>query len=111
MSATTDPPTIVHHANPADAVAIGIGAPLPDTGREPVHHAVARFAASCPNRPAVHAAGSTVTYAELDRWAGRVAAEVAYRGVRPGDRVGLLAEPSTAAVAAAVGILRAGAAY
>ena len=113
MSVTTDPPSTTRDPHPGtvDAVQIGIGAPLPATGREPVHQAVARFAAECPPRPAVHANGDTVTYAELDRWAGRVAAELAYRGVRPGDRVGLLAEPTTAAVAAAVGILGAGAAY
>ncbi|MEJ3744817.1 non-ribosomal peptide synthetase [Actinomycetes bacterium KLBMP 9797] len=89
----------------------GVGPPLPSTGREPVHEAVARFAGSQPDRPAVHGGASTVSYRRLDAWSARVAADLAAVGIGRGSRVGVLAEPSPAMVAAVVGILRAGAAY
>jgi len=54
--------------------------------------------------------GERVTYGALDARAGGVAAALRAAGVRPGDRVGLLAENSPAMVAAWFGVLYAGAA-
>ena len=55
--------------------------------------------------------GTSLTYSELNHRAGCVAGLLRGRGVRPGDRVGLLLPKSTAAVTAIFGILKAGAAY
>ncbi|MDM0043202.1 amino acid adenylation domain-containing protein [Variovorax dokdonensis] len=51
------------------------------------------------------------TYAELDRQASRIAAALMRDGVQHGERVGLLMERSAPAIAALLGILRAGACY
>jgi amino acid adenylation domain-containing protein len=55
--------------------------------------------------------GRTLTYAELDRAADRLATGLARWGVGRGDRVGLWVPKSIEAVAAIHGILRSGAAY
>ncbi|MEU6987857.1 amino acid adenylation domain-containing protein [Streptomyces sp. NPDC046324] len=55
--------------------------------------------------------GGGVTYAELDRASGALAARLRAHGVAPGDLVGLLTEPGADAVAGVVGILRAGAGW
>jgi amino acid adenylation domain-containing protein len=52
-----------------------------------------------------------LTYAELSRRADAVAAALAARGVRRGDRIGLVAGRTPAAITAIWGILKAGAAY
>ncbi|MGH9277957.1 MAG: non-ribosomal peptide synthetase [Acidimicrobiales bacterium] len=92
-------------------LAIGRGRLLPPTGHAPVHELVAEFARSNPTRTAVQTAAGAISYGALDAWAARIAAQLAVNGVRRGDRVGILAEPSTPMVAAVLGILRAGAAY
>ncbi|MFF1412475.1 non-ribosomal peptide synthetase [Streptomyces sp. NPDC058289] len=89
-------------------------APPPPAGGEappPVHELVGRFARTVPSRTAVRSGASSISYGELDAWAGRIAAGLAAGGVGLGDRVGVLAEPSTAMVAAVLGIVRRGAAY
>ncbi len=53
----------------------------------------------------------TWTYAELDRHSDTVAAWLLAKGVRPGDRVPLVADRSPEAVAGLLGIVKAGAAY
>jgi amino acid adenylation domain-containing protein len=75
-----------------------------------LHRLFAASAAADPSAPAVLANG-IVTYGELDLWATRLAAALRRRGLRPGDRAGVLLERSPAAVAALLGILKAGAAY
>ena len=52
-----------------------------------------------------------LTYAELDERSSRLASLLIERGVRPGDRVGLLLEKSLEAVVGIYGALKAGAAY
>lgn len=52
-----------------------------------------------------------LTYAELDERSSQFAAAIANRGVRPGDRVGLLLEKSLESLIAVYGTLKAGAAY
>jgi amino acid adenylation domain-containing protein len=99
-------------ARPPDRpLSLGLGEPLPLAGRRPVHELVADLARSHPDRPAVRSAGSTLSYGELDAWAGRIAARLVAAGAGPGERVAVLAAPSTAMVAAVLGVLRAGAAY
>lgn len=55
--------------------------------------------------------GTSASFAELDERARRIQGELVGRGVRPGDRVGLVLEKSIDAVASMLGILMAGAAY
>jgi L-proline---[L-prolyl-carrier protein] ligase len=64
-----------------------------------------------PTRPAVRAAGETLTYEQLDVAANRVANALVAMGVARGDRVGLYLEKGLEAIAAVYGIMRAGAAY
>ncbi|MFH8757260.1 amino acid adenylation domain-containing protein [Streptomyces atroolivaceus] len=90
---------------------LGLGSPLPEDGRDPVHGQVAALAAAEPGRVAVVCGDDEVTRGELDAWAGRIAARLAGAGIGPGDRVGVLADRSTAMVAAVLGAVRTGAAY
>ena len=60
-------------------------------------------AARQPQRPAVASDGCLLTYQELDRLSNKVARALLRLGVAPGDRVGILAPKSAAAV---VGRLR-----
>ncbi|MFK3730628.1 non-ribosomal peptide synthetase [Streptomyces sp. NPDC088090] len=90
---------------------LGRGSALPAGPLPPVHHTVAALAAAGPGRPAVVCGDDAVDRGSLQAWAGRIAARLADAGVRPGDRVGVLADRSVAMVAAVLGALRAGAAY
>ncbi|MFI8365485.1 amino acid adenylation domain-containing protein [Streptomyces sp. NPDC085612] len=72
---------------------------------------VARQIAAHPHKTAVTGAGTTLTYAELDRLADTVAGRLATRGIRPGDRVAVCLERSPLLAATLLGILRTGAAY
>lgn len=91
----------------------GMNPPVP---QRPVEHpsVLRRFAehvARTPDAVAVRHRDVEVTYAELDRWAGRIAAGLADRGVRRGDRVGLLLRRSPAIVAAILGVWKLGGVY
>ncbi|WEH33840.1 amino acid adenylation domain-containing protein [Streptomyces sp. AM 4-1-1] len=70
---------------------------------------LARSAHRHPNRPALEGCGEIWTYARLDRAVDALAARLAAIGVAPGDRVGVYAAKSPAAVIALYGALRAGA--
>ncbi|MFG3104229.1 amino acid adenylation domain-containing protein, partial [Streptomyces sp. NPDC048182] len=59
----------------------------------------------------VDGAGVSVSYAELDVWAGVVAGRLRASGVGRGDRVGLCLGRGAGMVAAVLGVWRAGAAY
>ena len=59
----------------------------------------------------VEPSGRTVTYAELNRQADALAGFLFKRGVKRGDRVGLVLPKSIASVVALFGIMKAGAAY
>lgn len=72
---------------------------------------VAQSAARVPDRVAVVDGERSVTYAELDATANRLAHLLVECGVRPGDRVGLYLEKSLEAVTGIYGILKAGATY
>ncbi|MET8014820.1 amino acid adenylation domain-containing protein, partial [Streptomyces sp. NPDC005266] len=72
------------------------------------------FAAQVARTPgAVAVAGSdaTLTYAELDAWAERVACWLVGRGVGAGSRVGVVMDRSAELVAVLLGVVKAGAAY
>ncbi|MFE3324277.1 amino acid adenylation domain-containing protein [Streptomyces sp. NPDC059176] len=76
-----------------------------------LHHLFERAADAHGDRPAVSDPHGTVSYAELDRRANRLAHTLLARGVRPGDRVGLLLERSAAVPVAILAVLKTGAAY
>ena len=68
-------------------------------------------AARASERPAVAVGTSFLTYAELDRLSNQVARALLAQGVAPGDRVGILAPKSAAALVGLFGVLKAGACY
>ncbi len=68
-------------------------------------------AARAPQRPAVASGGCLLTYRELDRASNKMARALLRLGVAPGDRVGILAPKSAAAVIGLYGALKAGACY
>ncbi|MFJ7780551.1 amino acid adenylation domain-containing protein [Streptomyces yangpuensis] len=76
-----------------------------------LHHLFERAADAHGDRPAVGDPDGTLDYAGLDRRANRLAHTLLARGVRPGDRVGLLLERTAAVPAAILGVLKTGAAY
>ena len=64
-----------------------------------------------PQRPAVASDGCLLTYQELDRLSNKVARALLRLGVALGDRVGILAPKSAAAVVGLYGVLKAGGCY
>ncbi|MEU9412420.1 AMP-binding protein [Streptomyces sp. NPDC048281] len=88
----------------------GRGADVPV--HEPlVHRAIERHAIVTPHAVAAEHHGATLTYGELDRYAGALAARLVREGVRPGDRVGLFARRSIPMLVGLFAVLKAGAAY
>jgi amino acid adenylation domain-containing protein/non-ribosomal peptide synthase protein (TIGR01720 family) len=69
------------------------------------------MAARTPDAPAVHGAGETVAYGELDRRANRRARQLRALGVGPETRVGIMLPPTPARVEAVLAVLKAGGAY
>jgi D-alanine--poly(phosphoribitol) ligase subunit 1 len=76
-----------------------------------IHHAIQAWAAHCPHATAVEHLGESVSYAELEHRADRLAGLLAGLGVRPGDRVGLFLTRSIPMVVGILAVLKAGAAY
>ncbi|HSK75390.1 MAG TPA: amino acid adenylation domain-containing protein, partial [Thermoanaerobaculia bacterium] len=76
-----------------------------------LHELFAARAADAPEAPAVVFEGRTVSYAELDRLAGRLARRLRGLGVGPDVAVGVLMERSAEMVVALLGILKAGGGY
>jgi len=64
-----------------------------------------------PDHPALTSHGDTLSYAELDRRVDRLARHLVARGIAVGDRVAILLRPSSEAIVAMLGALRAGAVY
>ncbi|PND51310.1 MULTISPECIES: class I adenylate-forming enzyme family protein [Rhodococcus] len=58
---------------------------------------------------AIIVAGEALTYRELQDWSSRVAREIVDRGIKPGERVGVLGPNSVTWPVVALGVLKAGA--
>jgi amino acid adenylation domain-containing protein len=84
-------------------------APFPDGVC--LHELVEEQARRAPGAPALVHGARTLTYAELDRAAGRLARGLRARGVAPETRVALLLAPSPAMIVALLAVLKAGGAY
>ncbi len=79
--------------------------------RRALHKLFEEQAAALPDAVAVVWDGGALTYAELDRQAGRIARRLRRLGVGPESRVALYLERSAEMVAAVLGVLKAGGAY
>lgn len=78
---------------------------------ETIHDRFAAVASSRADAVAVVDDSQSLTYRALDRAAARLAARLAAAGVRPGDRVGVLARRSAGFVVAVLAVVKSGAAY
>ncbi|HEV2734082.1 MAG TPA: AMP-binding protein, partial [Longimicrobiaceae bacterium] len=95
------------------------GARLPEWNRTAMdyprdlclHQLFEAQAARTPHRVAVEADDGALTYAELDRRAGTLAAALRARGVGPETRVGIFVDRSVEMLVALLGVLKAGGAY
>ncbi|WP_246095364.1 non-ribosomal peptide synthetase/type I polyketide synthase [Streptomyces roseicoloratus] len=76
-----------------------------------LHEAVLAQAAATPDAPAVLTQALDLTYADLDRRSNEVAHRLRDLGAGPGDLVAVVMDKGWEQVVAALGILRAGAAY
>ncbi len=84
-------------------------APLPQT--ESIKELFEAQVAKTPEAPAVSFQGTTISYAELNRRANRVAWMLRERGAAPGDLIGILMEKSLDLLPAVLGVVKSGAAY
>ncbi|MFC4763584.1 amino acid adenylation domain-containing protein [Dyella koreensis] len=84
---------------------------VPRHAGDTVHGLFAAVAQQHPSLPAVTWHGGSLSYAELDTRANRVAAALIAAGVGVGTPVALLLDRSAEAIVAILGILKAGAAY
>ncbi|MGW3071896.1 amino acid adenylation domain-containing protein [Kitasatospora sp. NPDC001132] len=82
-----------------------------DTPGHCLHHLFERAADAHPDRPAVSDPDRTLSYAELDRRANRLAHALRARGAGPGDRIGMLLERTADVLVTVLGVLKTGAAY
>ncbi|WP_427924027.1 non-ribosomal peptide synthetase [Streptomyces sp. cg40] len=80
-------------------------------GSAPFLQLFAAQVAAAPDATAVRSGRQTLTFRELDEWSGRLATQLADRGVRPGGIVALAADRGPAALAGVLAILRTGAGY
>ncbi|MCW7541672.1 acyl--CoA ligase [Aquabacterium sp. A7-Y] len=74
-----------------------------------LHHPFEATARRCPDKIALVSGVDRLSYAEVERRAAQVAAELQAAGVAPGDRVALLLDNGVEWVAALFGVLQAGA--
>ncbi|POO80561.1 non-ribosomal peptide synthetase, partial [Bacillus sp. MBGLi97] len=76
-----------------------------------LHGLFERQAAFTPERTAIRFSGGSLTYAELDMYASRLAARLTARGVSKESIVGVLSERSPDMLIAVLAVLKAGGAY
>jgi len=86
-------------------------APVDPAGPGCLHHRFENTVDRFPDRPALTFGRDTLTYAELDERANRLANALIAAGVRPGHRVGLLLDRTAHVVVVILAVLKAGAAY
>jgi amino acid adenylation domain-containing protein len=91
-------------------IAHGTGEPRPVPDRL-LHELLSERAASCPDATALEWKGGRITHAQLETWAGEVAAGLRADGVGPGAVVAILLPRGPELVAAILGVLQTGAAY
>ena len=82
-----------------------------DIGFTPVQEQIRSWARRQPDKPAVTAAGVTLTFGELDRLSDRVAAALLGRGLKREGLVGILFEREVWTYVAEIGVLKAGGAF
>ncbi|MFI2612139.1 amino acid adenylation domain-containing protein [Kitasatospora sp. NPDC018619] len=87
------------------------GSTLPFDRDSCLHELIARQARRVPDNDAVVFGGASLSYAELDEMADRLAQELAARGVGAGSVVAICVERGLHMVVALLGVLKAGGAY
>jgi amino acid adenylation domain-containing protein len=92
-------------------LAYGSGPARDGTGDAPVHLLLAAQAARTPGAAAVLFQGESLSYADLDAYAGRLARELRSRGVRAGTRVAVCLARGTGSVVAPLAVWKAGGVY
>jgi len=78
---------------------------------QPVHRSFEQRVREAPDAPALHVAGRTLTRAELNRRANRLAHRLAALGIGPDQRVGVAIERSVEMMVAVLAVLKAGGAF
>ncbi|MEH6642860.1 amino acid adenylation domain-containing protein [Vreelandella glaciei] len=81
------------------------------SGTSLIHHRIERQAAAAPKTPALVVGNQSLSYAELNTRANRLAHYLVGLGVKPETRVGIAVERSLEIVVGLLGILKAGGAY
>jgi len=109
-AAWTDPPALLAPPAQLESRAAWNARIAPVPTRH-VEEPVALQAGARPDAVAVVSGDVRITYGELDRRANLLAARLADRGVRPGNLVPIAMDKGWEQVVAALGVLRAGAAY
>jgi pristinamycin I synthase-3/4 len=92
-------------------LAYGSGPAREDAGGVPVHRLFAAQAVRTPEAPAVLFEGESLSYAELDARAGRLALELRSRGVRAGTTVAVCLQRGPGVLVALLGVWKAGGVY
>jgi amino acid adenylation domain-containing protein len=111
-AALADPDRPLWKLDMLDAPERAVAAPERiDAAPRCLHRSFEDVADRFPSRPALTFGGETLTYAELDERANRLAHTLIAEGVRPGDRVGLLLDRTAHVVVSILAVLKAGAAY
>ncbi len=87
------------------------GDPLPPTADTPVHRLIERWVDATPDAPAVVGADRSLTYAELETAANRIAHWLLSAGVGADEPVGVLLEPGADLACALFGIQKSGGGY
>jgi len=98
-------------AGHADALAAGHRSPSRVTGQPSLHAAIAEQARQRPDAVAILGSDRSLTYAELDAHANRLAHELRARGVDGRHPVGVLAPRDSALAVTVLAVLKAGAGY
>ncbi len=77
----------------------------------PLHELLAQTAARFPHKSALEFNGQTLTYAELNGRANRLAHHIRERGMGPGNMVGVMLDRTPDMVVSLLAVMKAGAAY